>query len=268
MKHTNALGMLIGLSCLLLAIFFAADDPSAFLNLPGFLIVAGGTLAAIAASYPLRQIKEGLVQLMHLRKHQELDLPMEIARLVSFSRYWFRHQYREIDHELETLKDPFLRHGLQMIRDQQNQEDILTFLNWRIAQYRTRMAESINLFRAMATYAPAFGMVGSLVGLVNMLKDVETGGFESMTADMAIALVTTFYGLMLANLLFKPIATKLEQKRQTETLRLSLLAEGMTLINQGRTPGTIQDTLFNMVREADVIQGGESVPMLTAKVSV
>jgi chemotaxis protein MotA len=254
---------LAGLLCLLLAIVLAADTPSAFLNLPGFLIVAGGTLAAVAASYPVSQMKDALRQLRQLPSPGRTDLQAEIEHLMVFSRLWFRHQYRQIDAELETLNEPTLKRGLQMLRDQQGLDQIMACMNWRIAQYRNRMAESINLFRSMATFAPAFGMVGSLVGLVNMLQDIGTGGIESVSADMAVALVTTFYGLMLANLLFKPIATKLEQARQDETVRLSLIA-------QGRTPGLVQDTLHNLLQGGDIVppRAEPPVPTLTAKVSL
>lgn len=266
MHFPHTLGALAGLLFLVLAIALAANDVSTFVNLPGLLIVLGGTLTATIASYPLHQIKAAWADLKRLKSSDKPDLEGEINKLLVFSRLWFRHQTKQIDLELDTLKDPFIQHSLQMIRDQQSLEDVLTFLNWRISQSRTKAAESINLFRSMATFAPAFGMVGSLVGLVNMLNDVGSGVLESMTANMAIALVTTFYGLMLANLAFKPLATKLEQKRQEETMRLSILAEGITLIAQGRTPGTIQDTLLNLIQDqhSQAVKP-VAIPTLTAK---
>jgi chemotaxis protein MotA len=103
----------------------------------------------------------------------------------------------------------------------------------------------------MAAFAPAFGMVGSLLGLVNMLQGLESGGLASVTADMAIALVTTFYGLLLANLVFKPIASKLEQRRNQHVLALSLLSEGIALIRQNRTPSVVRDTLMSFLQEQD-----------------
>lgn len=243
------LATLAGLAFLLGAIAFAADDVSMFFNLPGLLIVVGGTLAALVASYPLRQIKDTLLQLAQFKPHAKPDMAAEIEKLNGFSRLWFRHQYSQIDVELEKLTDPFVQHGLQMIRDKQSLDDVLTFLNWRISQYRTKAAESINLLRSMATFAPAFGMVGSVIGLVNMLHGLDHSALPAITSDMVVALASTFYGLMLANLVFKPIATKLEQKRQEETTRLGILAEGIALIAQGRTPGMIQDTLLNLIQD-------------------
>ena len=85
----------------------------------------------------------------------------------------------------------------------------------------------------------------SAVRPASMLSDMETGGLTSVTSDMAIALVTTFYGLLLANLVFKPIATKLEQRRNQRVIQLTMMAEGVALIQQQRTPSAIRDILMS-----------------------
>lgn len=248
MNLSNTGGVLIGLAFLVLALGFAADNPAAFINLPGLLIVLGGTFTAIAISYPLKEAWAAMKQARVLTEPMHLDLHQDIKRLLGFSKLWFRKQYRQLDAELEALDDPFLQRSLQMVRDRQPAEDLMATMNWHIAQYRARETAVINIFRAMATFAPAFGMVGSLVGLVNMLQGVSGADLSSMTADMAIALITTFYGLLLANLVFKPIATKLEQRRNLTTIQLSLVAEGVSLIQQQRTPAALQDTLQSFVQ--------------------
>lgn len=248
MNLSNTGGVLIGLAFLVLALGFAADNPAAFINLPGLLIVLGGTFTAIAISYPLKDAWAAMKQARVLTEPMNLDLHQDIKRLLGFSKLWFRKQYRQLDAELEALDDPFLQRSLQMVRDRQPAEDLMATMNWHIAQYRARETAVINIFRAMATFAPAFGMVGSLVGLVNMLQGVSGADLSSMTADMAIALITTFYGLLLANLVFKPIATKLEQRRNLTTIQLSLVAEGVSLIQQQRTPAALQDTLQSFVQ--------------------
>ncbi len=248
MKYSNLLGAITGCLFLVLAIGFATDNPSTFFNLPGLLIVLGGTLTAILVSFPLKDVIGALKQSRVITETLQLDMQEDLARIMMFAKLWFRNQFNQIDTELERLKDPFMQKGLQMVRDKQAPEDVMALLNWKISQYRARETAVINIFRSMATFAPAFGMVGSLVGLVNMLQEVEGGAVAGMTADMAIALVTTFYGLLLANLLFKPVATKLEQRRNLRTMQLSMVAEGIAMIQQHRTPSAIQDTLLSYLQ--------------------
>jgi len=248
MNISNLVGIIAGILFLGLAIGLASDNPAAFINIPGLLIVVGGTLTAILISFPLPDALAAFKQARVLTQPLSLNLQEDIARLSIFSKLWFRNQFSQIDNELEKLDDPFMQKGLQMVRDKQPAEDVMAVLNWKISQYRAKETGVINIFRSMATFAPAFGMVGSLVGLVNMLQEVEGGAVGTMTADMAIALVTTFYGLLMANLIFKPIATKLEQRRNLKTIQMSMVAEGVALIQQNRTPSAVLDTLMSYVQ--------------------
>jgi len=249
MKLYHSAGLLIGLAFLAFAIGFAADNPAAFINLPGLLIVVGGTFTAIFVSFPVKDAIAAFKQARVLTEPLELNLDKDINKLVGLSKLWFRNQYQHIDLEIERTEDPFMRKGLQMVRDRQPYEDVMAILNWKLSQYRSRETGVINIFRSMGTFAPAFGMVGSLVGLVNMLQGVDGGEIGAMTGDMAIALITTFYGLLLSNLVFKPIATKLEQRRNLRTIQLSMIAEGIAMIQQGRTPSAIMDTLNTFVQD-------------------
>lgn len=248
MKLYHSAGIIFALTFLALAIGLSADNPGAFINIPGLLIVVGGTFTAILVSFPIKDALRAFKQARVLTESTQLEVNKDINTLVAFSKLWFRHQYKQIDSELEQLNNGFMQKGLQMVRDRQSHEDVMAMLNWKISQYRSSETAVINIFRSMATFAPAFGMVGSLVGLVNMLQGMEGGEIASVTSDMAIALITTFYGLLMSNLIFKPIATKLEQRRNAKTMQLSMIAEGIALIQQQRTPSVIQDTLNSFIQ--------------------
>ncbi|MFT5717769.1 MAG: chemotaxis protein MotA [Oleiphilaceae bacterium] len=250
-KYSNLAGVIVGLAFIVLAIGLSAEDPMAFVNLPGLLIVFGGTLTAILVSVPFKDAIFALKEARVVIDPLTMNLNGEVNKILHFSKLGFRQQFDQLDNDISRLKDPFLQRGLQMVRDDNSIEDIMSFLNWKITQYRAKEASVINLFRSMATFAPAFGMVGSLLGLVNMLQGLGSGGLASVTSDMAIALVTTFYGLLLANLVFKPIASKLEQRRNQHVIALSLLSEGIALIHQNRTPSVVRDTLMSFVQEQD-----------------
>ncbi|MFT6123010.1 MAG: chemotaxis protein MotA [Oleiphilaceae bacterium] len=250
-KYSNLAGVIVGLAFIVLAIGLSAEDPMAFVNLPGLLIVFGGTLTAILVSVPFKDAIFALKEARVVIDPLTMNLNGEVNKILHFSKLGFRQQFDQLDNDISRLKDPFLQRGLQMVRDDNSIEDIMSFLNWKITQYRAKEASVINLFRSMATFAPAFGMVGSLLGLVNMLQGLGSGGLASVTSDMAIALVTTFYGLLLANLVFKPVASKLEQRRNQHVIALSLLSEGIALIHQNRTPSVVRDTLMSFVQEQD-----------------
>jgi len=263
----NFAGVITGVLFLVFAIGFSANDPMVFINLPGLLIVFGGTLTAVLVSYPLKDIIPALKQARVITAPQHANLYEDIKRILHFSSLWFRQRFEQIDADLEKLDDTYLQQGLQMVRDRQSNEDVMSYLNWKISQMRAKETAVINIFRSMATFAPAFGMVGSLVGLVNMLQEIEQGGLSSISADMAIALVTTFYGLLLANLLFKPIATKLEQRRNHKVIQLTMIAEGIALIQQQRTPSTIRDILMNFIQDQTAENKKNPAQKLLAKYS-
>jgi len=245
---SNFAGVITGVVFLVLAVGFSANDPMAFINIPGLLIVLGGTMTAMLVSFSYQDVIAALKQARVVTQPLNLDMRKSTNQILHFSQLWFRHQYALIDRDLDKLDDPFLQKGLQMVRDRQSSEDVMSLLNWKISQVRSNESKVINLFRSMATFAPAFGMVGSLVGLVNMLQTIEHGTLSAVSSDMAIALVTTFYGLLLANLVFKPIATKLEQRRNLMIVQLTLVAEGVALIQQQRTPSAIRDILVSLIQ--------------------
>tara|TARA_R110001592_G_scaffold67059_1_gene205875 strand:+ start:51140 stop:51955 length:816 start_codon:yes stop_codon:yes gene_type:complete len=267
-KFSNFIGVFAGVVFLVMAIGFSADEPMAFINLPGLLIVFGGTMTAMLVSFPLKEVLAALKQGRVVTEPLNRDFTRETKQILHFATLWFRNQYAMIDRDLERLGNPFLKKGLQMVRDKQSNEDIMSLLNWSISQIRAKESAVINIYRSMATFAPAFGMVGSLVGLVNMLQTIETGNLSAVSSDMGVALVTTFYGLLLANLMFKPIATKLEQRRHLKLIQLTMMAEGVALIQQQRTPSAIRDVLVSFMAEQDNAPSKKSNSPLMTKFSV
>ena len=120
-------------------------------------------------------------------------------------------------------------------------------LRWRIARLKAREHAEAQIFRTMATYAPAFGMIGTLVGLVNMLEVMDAGDLQVIGPRMAVALLTTFYGILLANLVFKPIAVKLERRTEERLITMNMVLEGISLITKRRLPSFIEETLNSFV---------------------
>lgn len=243
MNASTLIGMVA--SCLLLAgvLLFTADSPDSFLNLPGLAIVLTGTLAATFISYPLREVVR-VVRLVGLVfRREDTYVRDDIKELVDMARLWFKGDVHAVERALEDTRNPFLRTGIQLVIDNTKEQEILDLLRWRIARLKAREHAEAQIFRTMAAYAPAFGMLGTLVGLVNMLEVMEGGSLAEIGPRMAVALLTTFYGILLANLVFKPIAVKLERRTEERLIAMNMVLEGVSLISRRRLPSFIEETL-------------------------
>src|SRR5690606_1586664 len=146
-------------------------------------------------------------------------------------------------------QNPFLRSGVQLVIDNTPDEDVMDFLQWRIARLRAREQAEAQLFRVMAAFAPAVGMIGTLVGLIDMLTVLGDGNIQVIGQQMAIALMTTFYGILIANLVCKPIAVKLERRTAQRVLAMHTIMHGIAMMAERRSPAVLRETLQAFVAD-------------------
>jgi len=250
-NYSTAIGVVLTLGLLLFIIYYAANTPEIFINIPGLGIVLGGTLAAVFLSYPLRDIKQGIKSIRQIVFYESLNPQREVDEIVAVAKMWFQRDKIAIENTIDTIQNPYLKTSFQLIVDNAPLDDILALLKWRIARMRAKEKAEASIFHSLAAFAPAFGMFGTLVGLINMLQVIEVKEIHSITSNMAIALTTTLYGLMLANLLFNPIAIKLERRTEQRIMIMSMIMEGVTLIVEGRPPSFIRETLNSFVAQYD-----------------
>lgn len=156
---------------------------------------------------------------------------------------------RAVEETLQRVSNPFLRNGVQLVIDNVPEQDILDLLQWRIARMKAREHAEAQLFRVMAGFAPAFGMLGTLVGLVNLLFLLGDGDMTAIGRQMALALMTTFYGVLLANLVFKPVAVKLERRTEQRLVLMNTILQGISMMSQKRSPSLLRETLNSFVAE-------------------
>ncbi|MCK0743866.1 motility protein A [Chromohalobacter nigrandesensis] len=249
MNPSTLIGIAASVLLLTTVVLFTAQTPSSFFNFPGLAIVITGTLAATFISYPMREVVRvsRLVGLVFHRENSRID--DDIQTLVSMARHWFRGNIRAIEDELEDTRNPFLRTGVSLVIANTQDDEIHDVLRWRIARMRAREYAESQIFRTMATYAPAFGMLGTLIGLINMLEVIDGGDLTVIGPRLAIALMSTFYGILLANLFFKPIAVKLERRTEERLIEMHMVMEGVMLIAKRRLPSFVEDTLNSFMAE-------------------
>ena len=240
---STLIGVAAGLMMLALVLIFAAEDPALFINLPGLAIVIGGTLAATFISYPLREVLRVARLVGIVFRNERMYSRDDIDEIVRMARLWSRGNIRNVEAELENTRNPFLRTGVQLVIDGASQDEILDLLQWRISRLKAREHAEAQVFRTMASFAPAFGMIGTLVGLINMMFLLGDGDLISIGTQMGVALLTTFYGILLANLVFKPVAVKLERRTETRVVLMNMVLEGISLMAERRNPTLIRETL-------------------------
>ncbi len=257
MNPSTLIGMLSGILLLATVLIFSTEDPSLFLNLPGLGIVLFGTLAATFISYPLREVVRIFSLLATVMRNERLYAKHDIEELIKLYRIWMSGDLKAVENALEQVANPFLKTGVQLVVDMTPEEDVMDLLQWRIARLRAREHAEAQLFRIMAGYAPAFGMVGTLVGLVNLMFLLGDGDITSIGQQMAIALITTFYGVLLANLIFKPVAVKLERRTEDRVVLMNTIMQGISMMNRKCSPALMREMLKSfMAHYQDEINDG------------
>ncbi len=249
MNPSTLIGIVASILLLAIVLFFSAEDPQLFLDLPGLGIVLIGTAAATFIAYPLREVVRVFGLLRTIMRNEKLYIDKDLEDLVDISRTWAQDDIRAVEQRLEGVSNPFLRSGVQLVIDNVPESDIFDLLQWRIARMKAKEHAEAQLFRVMAGFAPAFGMLGTLVGLVNLLFLLGDGDMTAIGRQMALALMTTFYGVLLANLVFKPVAVKLERRTEQRLVLLNTIMQGISMMSQKRSPSLMRETLNAFVAE-------------------
>jgi len=257
---STLIGIVAGTLLLAIALYFSADNAAMFFDLPSLLVVLVGTLAATFISYPLSEVIRIFRLIGTVMRNERLYAERDISELIRISRIWMKGDIRAVEQALESVTNPFLRTGVQLVIDHAPERDIMDLLQWRISRLRAKEHAEAQLFRVMASYAPAFGMLGTLIGLVNMMFLLGDGDMASIGQQMALALMTTFYGILFANLVFKPVAVKLERRTEQRVVLMNMIMQGVSMMAQKRSPALMQETLNSfMVRFEDEILNGKVV---------
>lgn len=225
-----------------------------FWNLPSVMIVVGGTIAAAMIAYPLKEFlgvfKTTLkVFIFKIEKPEEL-----IQALVEISNKARKGGLLSIEADIATTEDAYLKSALQMTVDGVKTSDIAAVMQKKMELTAREHKLGYSVLSSMGAYAPAFGMVGTLIGLVQMLANLDDP--SSIGPKMAVAMITTFYGALMANLLFIPMANKLKLRSEEEVMNMTLLYEGVVSIREGEHPRLMEDKL-NVYLSSGVKKGGK-----------
>ncbi|HHE54503.1 MAG TPA: motility protein A [Caldithrix abyssi] len=244
MDLATIIGIISGVTLVVLTIIMGGSA-AIFIHVPSMMVVFGGATAATLISF---QLKEVLGVINVVRKaffSEKTDNVALINQIVELSKKARKEGLLAIDKEVSQIEDPFLRSGMEMVVDGTEPELIRSIMETELSYLMERHKRGQEIFSAYGEYAPAFGMIGTLIGLIGMLQNLNDP--SQIGGGMAVALITTFYGALAANLVFIPLAGKLKNRSEEEVLIKEMIIEGVLSIQFGEHPNTIQRKLMNFL---------------------
>jgi chemotaxis protein MotA len=244
MDIATIIGAVTGFGLVLIAIFMGGGFIW-FVNVPSLMIVVGGTIGVTLMNYPFSVMLSVMGVAKNCFFHKSGSSSEVIRNLVEFSRVSRREGILSLQSYTKNLDEPFLVKGINLAIDGLEPQVISDIMDIEIEQLENRHKFGSEIFSTMATFAPAMGMMGTLIGLVQMLQQMDDP--SSIGPAMAVALLTTFYGVVLANLICLPFAGKLKARSGEEVLKKTLIAEGIKAIQSGENPRIVEQKLVAFI---------------------
>jgi chemotaxis protein MotA len=238
----TVVGLLAGFAALVIGIIWSQGGLMQFSSVSSVFITIVGSFCALMVANPLSRVL-GLMRYFRLAlRVPNYEEERIISQLVTFSEKARREGLLALEDDLEEVEDEFLRKGIQLVVDGTDPEIIKNILYNELNQITSRHQAGINIFNDWASLAPAFGMIGTLIGLIIMLSRIEDK--SAIGIGMSTALITTLYGAILAYLVFNPIKRKLEDRDNAETLVKEIMIEGILSIQSGDNPRILEEKLL------------------------
>ena len=246
MGLSNIIGLILGFGLIAVSIILGANfdfrKTGVFLDIPSVGIVFGGTLASVLVAYPLASILQMHKQIIITFTAREREPLKVIEQIVSLSESARREGLLSLENHLEEIDDnPLLATGIRMAVDGMSPEVVESIMNTEIDAINSRHMYGKSIISNLGKYAPAFGMIGTLIGLVLMLADLNP---DTIGSGMAVALLTTLYGAILSNLVFLPWADKLGFINDDELQCMEITLKGVIAIQSGENPRIIRQKLL------------------------
>jgi chemotaxis protein MotA len=213
-----------------------------FIDLPSLLIVVGGTLGATMINYPLKEVFGAVAVIKNVFLAKKLDDDGIPAKFVQFATKARREGILALEPYIKEVDNAFLKKGLQLSVDGLEPQAISDILDTEVESMKERHQLGAEIFATMAAFAPALGMIGTLIGLVQMLQSMDDP--SRIGPAMAVALLTTFYGSILANLVFLPISGKLKTRSKEEALNMEIIKAGVISLTNGDNPRILEQKIL------------------------
>ncbi len=246
MDIASIIGLLLGCALLILAVAIAPGASfGAFIDYPSIMVVIGGSVASILICFPLKSVMNTARVIKNVFFNRQEDFRGLIDQIVSLAETARRDGLLALEGRIEELSNPFVILGVQMAVDGTRPEVIEDILRTELSVVATRHRNGRNVLDQLGRFAPAFGMIGTLIGLIIMLGNMDNP--SAIGPGMAVALITTLYGAIVANLIALPMAEKLSYINKHEMLVMEIIVRGIMGIQAGENPRVIEQKLSTFV---------------------
>lgn len=245
MDIATVLGVLSALGLILGSIVIGGGNFNSFIDYPSLMVVVGGAIAAALISFPLKNFLSVFSVGMKVLFYKLDPIPNLIEQIVSLAETARRDGLLALESRINEIENPFVVLGVQMAVDGTRPEVMEDILRTELDAVATRHRDGKALLDCMGRFAPAFGMIGTLMGLVIMLADMSDP--SKIGAGMAVALLTTMYGAIASNVVFLPFAEKLGFTNKQELLTMEIVVRGIMAIQSGENPRVIEQKLNTFI---------------------
>ncbi|MCM1089673.1 MAG: motility protein A [Butyrivibrio sp.] len=257
MDIASLVGMIFGFAMLTFGIISNAgiQGVPSYLDPPSALITFGGALGATLCSFSLNDFIAGLKSITLIFKMPSLNIADMIKKIIELSNVARKEGLLSLEEAAADLDEPFLKKGILLIVDGTDPDLVRAIMETELVSVEGRHKNLINFWDTLGTMGPAWGMIGTLVGLVNMLNNMSDA--SSIGPSMAVALITTLYGSLLANWICAPVSNKLKADNASEMILKEVMIEGLLSIQAGENPRVIEEKLKSFLAPKDRETGAE-----------
>lgn len=255
MKKSDALTLIGIISGFIMIIWGMMGDSGfgIFWDAQSLAITLGGSFCALMVTYSIGDIKTVGKLFMQSTKQPSMSGVELIEKFSVISTKARKEGLLSLEEEVNLLDDEYMKKGLQMVVDGVDGETIEEILELEIEQMEARHNKGVSLMKTWGEYAPAFGMLGTLLGLIKMLANLG-GDATAIASGMSISLITTFYGSILANIIFLPIGNNLELKSKKEVFGREMMLEGILSIQSGVNPRVVEEKLITYLTPSEKLE--------------
>lgn len=251
MDLMSIIGMVLAIGFILFGIL-SSGKILTFVDIPSLLITVGGTIGGLLLSSKGKNTKILFKIISLVFKENKSNNAELIMNFIEWSTKARKEGLLSLENTIESISDPFIKKGMMMIVDGSEPDTIKSVLGLKIRGIAERHKENRAMFDTGAALAPAFGMIGTLIGLVNMLKQLSDP--STIGPQMAVALITTFYGSFIANVFFMPMSKKLKAKTSEELYQKEMIIEGLLGIQAGENPNNLKERMLSFLDEKAIDQ--------------
>lgn len=245
MDLASLIGLVLAVGLIIGSMLLGTAPLTAFIDPASMLVVVGGALSASLICFPLSSILGAPKVAIKVLRNRNENLPELVAQLVSLAETARREGLLALESKIADISNPLVRSGIQMAVDGSTPEAVEEVLRTEINAIATRHREGKSIMDQLGRFAPAYGMIGTLMGLIMMLSNMSDP--SSIGAGMAVALITTLYGAIMANVVFSPFAEKLGLLSRKEMVGMEIAVRGVLAIQSGESPRAIDQKLQTFI---------------------